>query len=418
MSARREEDPMDKARPARAVGDERGMALVLALMVLLVLTVIGAALMANVTTETKIAGYKIRDTQSLAVAEAGVQEAMLRIRNGDFVDDLNPRNVTFIYDAAAGSIPVSGTDTTSLATLQPAGQYLGYSSANKNPMVLTIKYKTRGGTILRYDDTATPKINTATGNPIFVIESTGRTGNAYRKLYTEVTRSRVNVLARAAVAADVGISFKGNIKVCGHDHMMSTNSPTAPPACDGVAYHVSPNTSHTSCLPGAWSQNNIGQQGAPTVQGSPVNTQTYQTGFYSGPWDCLGMTQNDFWAWVGTPHATEPAAPLGIYYLDDDGVKQNQSGDYSYNGGDGEGLLYVDGDLGLNGSFTYKGLIYVEGDLTINGNCWILGGLIVKGKSTVKIANGSAIVLYSSEAISQKISRYGGNMRTIAWREL
>ncbi len=46
------------------------------------------------------------------------------------------------------------------------------------------------------------------------------------------------------------------------------------------------------------------------------------------------------------------------------------------------------------------------------------GGLIVNGKATVKIANGSAVVLYSSEAIAQSISKYGGNMRTIAWREL
>jgi len=71
----------------------------------------------------------------------------------------------------------------------------------------------------------------------------------------------------------------------------------------------------------------------------------------------------------------------------------------------------------LNGNFTYRGMIYCEGDLTINGNCWILGGLVVNGTTAVKIANGSAIVLYSGDTISQKISKYGGNLRTIAWRE-
>ena len=405
-------------RAARRRGDERGMALVLALMVLLVLTVIGAALMANVTTETKIAGYKVRDTQALAVAEAGVQEAMLRIRNGDFVDDLNPRNVTLIYDAATGSIPVSASDTTSLPTLQPAGSYIGYSSAGKNPMVLAIKYKTRAGQIMRYDDTASPKINTATGNPIFVINSTGRTGNAYRQLYAEVTRKRVNVLARSAVTANVAIQFQGNIKICGHDHLMATPVQTAPPACDAGMGSWWATTAHGTCLPGAWSSNNITEKGSPTVQGEPSATQTFQNGFYSGPWDALGMTQTDFWSWVGGARSTEPAVPQGIFYLDNDGVKQNKSGDFAYNGGDGEGFLYVDGDLRLNGSFTYRGLIYAEGDVTINGNCWLLGGLVVNGKTIVKIANGSAIVLYSSESITQKISKYGGDMRTIAWREL
>jgi len=417
MSAHNEEDRMNAGRPIGLARDEQGMALVLALMVLLVLTVLGAALMANVTTETKITGYKLRDTQSLTVAEAGVQEAMLRIRNGDVVDDLNPRNVTFIYDAVTGSIPVSGADTASLATLQPAGTYLGYSSANKNPMVLKVKYKTRGSSILRYDDAAVPKINTATGNPIFVIESTGRTGNAFRTLYAEVTRNRVNVLARAAVAADVGISFQGNIKVCGHDHVMATPEYTEPMLCNG-AWHVAPNTTHTSCLPGAWSSSTIGQKGAPTVIGDPVASTPNQVGFYGGPWDALGMTQTDYWSWVGTALTTAPLNPQGIYYLDNDVVKQNKSGDFAYNGGNGEGFLYVDGDLWLNGSFTFKGLIYCEGDLFINGNCWLLGGLIVNGKTTVKIANGSAIVLYSTEAVTQKISKYGGNLRTIAWREL
>jgi hypothetical protein len=44
------------------------------------------------------------------------------------------------------------------------------------------------------------------------------------------------------------------------------------------------------------------------------------------------------------------------------------------NGVDGEGLLYIDGDLNLNSNFSYKGLIYCEGDITVNGNAWVLGG--------------------------------------------
>jgi Tfp pilus assembly protein PilX len=406
-----------ESRPVRPrpASDERGMALVLALLVLMVMTVIGAALMANVTIEKKIAGHKARDTQAIALAEAGVQEAMLRIRNGDVPDDANPRGVTLIYNQVAGSLPASGADTTSLATVQPTGSYLNYSSASKSG-VLTVKYRTRGSSILKYDENAATKINTATGNPIWIVTSTGKSGSATRTIYAEVTRSRINVLARAAVAAQVGIEFKGNINVCGHDHRMDTPVMMAPPQCnDGT--HWAP-TIHTSCLPGAWSADSITKTGSAAVQGEPSNMQQHQTGFYSGPWDVLGMTQNEWWAWVGTPVGAEPANPRGIYYLDNNGLKQDATGNFHYNGGDGEGLLYVDGDLRLNGNFTYRGLIYCEGDLDINGNCWILGGLVVKGKSKVKIANGSATILYSSEAIQQKISKYGGNLRTLAWREL
>ncbi len=418
-----EKDASAMAKPSTKVPPgnrphQEGMALVLAIMVLLVLTVIGAALMANVNTETKIAGLKVRDTQALTIAEAGIQEAMLRIKNGDVPDNLNPRNVTMIFNQAAGSIPAVGVDTTALATLQPAGAYLGYSTATKNQNTLSMRYKTKMGVIQRYDDTANPKINTATGNPIWVVTSTGTAGGSARTVYAEVCRTKFNILAKGAVVANVAISFKGNIKVCGHDHRADTPTNVGPPSCDAGIGNWWAGTVHGTCMPGAWSTNTATTQGSPTVQGEPAAMQTYQTGFYSGPWDVLTMAQSDFWPWVGTPLSVEPSPPVGIYYLDNDNVRQNKSGDFSYNGGDGEGFLYVDGNLRLNGSFTYRGMIYCEGDLFINGNCWILGGIVVNGKTTVKIANGSAIILYSGDSIQQKISKYGGNLRTIAWREL
>ena len=402
-----------KSDPAPGRAGQEGMALVLAIMVLLVLTVIGAALMANVNTETKIAGLKLRDTQALTIAEAGVQEAMLRIKNGDVPDNLNPRNVTMIFNQVAGSIPTVGTDTTALATLQPVGSYLKYSTAAKNNSTLSMHYKTKMGVIQRYDDTANPKINTATGTPIWVVTATGTEGSSSRTIYAEVTRTRFNIMAKGAVTAQVAISFKGNISVCGHDHRSDTPNDVYPPTCD--TYWTA--TVHSSCMPGAWSSDTLTTQGSPTVQGDPAK-KTFQNGFYSGPWDALTMTQNDFWSWVGSPRVTSPSPPVGILYLDNDNVKQNHSGNYIFNGGDGEGFLYVDGDLQLNGNFRYRGLIYCEGDLTINGNVWILGGLVAKGQHSVKIANGSATILYSGDTIQQKLSRYGGNLLTIAWREL
>ena len=422
MSGRKGGTEMERKHEADTMSgkrmDQEGMALILALMVLLVLTVIGAALMANVNTETKISGLKVRDTQALTVAEAGVQEAMLRLRNGDVPDDLNPRNVTVIFNQVAGSLPPVGADTTALATLQTAGSYLNYSTAYKDPMMLTMHYKTHNGVIQRYDEMANPKVNTATGNPIWVITSTGMSGTSGRTTYAEVCRARINVQVRGAVAANVGIQFKGNINVCGHDHRADTPVNTYPNTCD-LLWHAPPsNMVHTTCMPGAWSTKDATTKGSANVQGDPIPMKTYQTGFYSGPWDVFTMTQPDFWSWIGSPLSTAPNPPKGIYYLDNDNVKQNGSGDFTYNSGDGEGLLYVDGTLRLNGNFTYRGMIYCEGDLFINGNVWILGGIVVKGKSVVKIANGSAIVLYSADAIQQKITKYGGNLQTIAWREM
>jgi len=415
---------------------EKGMALVVALLILLALTVLGSALMLSVNTESRIAGAQLRDTQGLGIAEAGIQEAMLRIRNGDVPDNMNKRQVTLIYEAPSGSIPVSGSDTTSLSTIQPAGSYLGYAGATKklsqgstsDLTALTIRYKTRitPGTppdtqIVRYDDTVNPKYNTTTGSPVFQIVATGTKGTASRSVVAEVTRTKFNILAKGAVVAKVSIAFKGNISVCGHDHVYATPTGTTVgnggSQCEG-GYHVPPNTVHTSCMPGAWSENSITEQGSTNIKGNPDKSAGPQTGFYSGPWDCVGMNQADYWSWVGA-YQTSPAGgvPKGIYYLDNNSTKQDQSGTWAFNGGDGEGFLYCDGDLQLNGNFTFKGMIYCEGNLSINGNCWILGGLVVKGNQPVKIANGSATILYSADAIQQTLSKYGGNLRMLTWRE-
>ncbi|MEP7027472.1 MAG: PilX N-terminal domain-containing pilus assembly protein [Candidatus Eisenbacteria bacterium] len=400
-------------RPART--GEEGMALILALLVLLVLTVIGAALMASVNTETKISGYQLRDTQAMSIAEAGVQEAMLRIKRGDVPNDSNPRRVTMIFNQVAGSLPSVGTDTTALATLQPSGAYLAYSTATKNALsTLRVQYKTRGGAILKYDDAANPKINTATGNPIWTITATGTKGSAMRQVYAEVTQSKFNVMVKGAVATNVAIQFTGNIQVCGHDHLMSTPPQTGPNTCH-TSYHA-PNP-HTTCLPGAWGSSTVSQNGSSNLFGDPVPSVQNQTGFYSGPWDAVGMSQADFWAWVGAPQSGTPNPPNGIYYLDNNNIKQDATGSWHWTGGNGEGFLYIDGDFKGNGGFTFKGLVYCEGDFDVNGNCWILGGLIAKGKTTIK-SNGSAIILYSSDTIKQMLGKYGGNMRTIAWREL
>ena len=77
----------------------------------------------------------------------------------------------------------------------------------------------------------------------------------------------------------------------------------------------------------------------------------------------------------------------------------------------------VDGDLSINGNFNCRGLIYVGGDLKINGTCWVLSSIIVRGKTTIKIANGDCTILYSLPAIQETLNRYGGNMVTLSWFE-
>jgi hypothetical protein len=398
--------------------DERGIALVMAMMVLLAMSLLAVLLMISLQVETKIAGHSARHSAALNIAEAGVAEALSHIRNGDFPNNMNPRTVGQVYLVPFGSVPGCGADTFPVATGQVGGQWLNYSTASKDTNALTVKYKTdpTGAVIYRYDPNINPPVNPNTGFPIWVVTARGQKGDDVRRIRTEVIQKPFNITVNGAMSAKLGIDFSGNSAICGYNHRMDTPNQTngVHPGGPCVAWEIG-----SGDLPGSWSEQNVTSGGSSSQSGNPVNNRDSQgTGFYSGPWDALGITQSEFFSWVGAPVAIAPVTPNGIFYLDNNAIHQDQSGVFAYPGGNGEGLLYIDGDATINGNFNYRGLIYIEGDLHINGNVWILGGLIVRGKSRIKIANGSCVVLYSRDAIQQNIAKYGGQFMTLSWTEL
>jgi len=414
--------------------DERGMALVMALLVLLTLSLLMVVLLNTVSTDTKLAGHGIRESKALNYAEAGVAEACARIRNGDIPNFLsgNPRRIAVIYNCAAGSVPALGVDSIGLATAQPPGQWLTYSSAVRDPNnQLTVTYKTNAARtiIYRYSNLMNPTVNVISGLPIYVIQSTGRDGGDRRTIVAEVIQKPLQVVMHGGLVSQTDIKFTGNAVTCGYSHRSDT------PAGTGSAGRLGAGgcAENLAAVPpqwelgnpaadqaGAWSSGAIDQGGAGQPFGSPAMSQGNGNGaFYAGPWEALGMTQAEFWAWVGTPINGLPGAANqnGIFYLDNNGTHQDATGGWNYNAASGSGFLYVDGDLHLNAGFTWRGLIYVEGDLDLNGAAWILGSIIVKGKGQTKF-NGGSTVLYSYDAIQEYITKFGGKFTNLSWREL
>jgi Tfp pilus assembly protein PilX len=410
--------------PGKAAAGERGIALVMALMVLLAMSLLSVLLMVSLNVETKIAGHSARHAQALNVAEAGVSEVLERIRVGDVPNNMDPRMVAQIFLAPAGSVPVVGADTVALPTAQPAGQWLDYSTATKTQDVLTVQYRTDSLRTLihRYDPTANPPIQSSSGFPIFRIQSTGKRGQEYRRIVADVIQRPFNVNMKGALAANVNVFFTGEATICGYNHRMDTPTYKGEDGRSGVdGCNENPALTQWELpwgsLTGLWTTGDIGPGvGAQNAEGTP-DEEEFQAGFYAGPWEALGMTQAEFYQFVGPPKAVAPNPPEGILHLDNNAIGQDQSGSYIYNNSSGSGFLYVDGDLTLNGEFSYRGLIYVEGDVMFNGRAWILGGLIVRGKSTL-INNGEATLLYSADAINLSLAKAGGRFVTLAWREL
>ena len=400
------------------LNDEKGVALVIAMLVLLVLTLLGIVLMASAVVNRKVAGHDLRSTNALNVAEAGVSEAMGQLRNNAaLLNTANPRATAQIFLAAAGNVPALGTDSVGVATGQPAGAWLNYSTAARSADALTLRFKTDPARTLiyKYNPGLNPAINTTSGLPIYQVESTGIVGSARRSVLAEIIQKPFVANVKAALAADRNITFNGNAVVCGYNHSADTpmwygeNGRAGANTC--VPYETA-----LGNLPGSWSSGTTTSGGASTRAGNPAYVDN-QTGFYAGPWTMLGMTQANFQSWVGGPLGSVPGNLNGILYLDNNTTVSDQSAAYGIHGGNGEGLLYVDGDLTLNSSFTYRGLIYVEGDLKMNGQAWVLGGLVVRGKTSIT-QNGGSTILYSSDAITRALSQYGGQFVTLSWREV
>jgi hypothetical protein len=398
---------------------ERGAALVIALLVLLVVTVLGVMLMMAQTISRRTVGHNLRTTDALNVAESGVGEALACIRHGDIaLDTANPRAVAQIFLANSGSVPqLGGPDSVGVGTKQPAGSWLAYSTAQRSPDALTVRFKTDAArsVIYKYDATRTPKINTVSGMPIYEVTATGITGTARRTVVTEVIQKPFYANAKAALTAGHDIDFIGNAVVCGYNHSADTPTDAGKnrrgnnPDC--VPWEIG-----TGNLPGAWSTGAINPGGGSTQTGQPSGNLGGQPGFYAGPWDAFNMPQADFLSWIGAPITAVPSTLKGIFYFDNNSTIGDQSASIGIHGADGEGLLYVDGDLTINAGFVFRGMIYVEGDLTMNGQAWVLGGIIVKGRGSVR-QNGGATILYSSEAIARALAKYGGQFVTLSWRE-
>lgn len=158
-----------------AVCNERGIALVAALLVMIVLAFLGAAIIFTSSTDVKISGYSTKSTQAFMVAEAGLANSINYIRaNPAWGPDLN-QNGSTADDAAAwatesqGSINLGGTN----------GAY-----------AMTVYDET--GTKGRSNNSTRADKYTALGSGDVLLEATGTVGGVVR---------RVGLVVRTSITA-------------------------------------------------------------------------------------------------------------------------------------------------------------------------------------------------------------------------
>ena len=83
----------------------------------------------------------------------------------------------------------------------------------------------------------------------------------------------------------------------------------------------------------------------------------------------------------------------------------------------GSGILFVNGDLEINGKAIWRGLIYVEGSVKITGGPWILGAIIVRGDQAPSFGGGNPAILYSRVGLQRALESVFG-YEVLSWKEL
>ena len=413
-------------------GDDSGAALVVALLMLLGLAAMGMAAIMISSTDFVVAGNQRQNSIALNVAEGGLAEAIHRLglQPGttvnvggndidasifDPADPPDPNWTARIFLTSPTAAPAGAGNTLHTGTLQAAGEYLEYASATDPAEAITISHKLRDfdgdGTneVTLYDPSRVPPENPQTGFPVERIQVRGRHGQSQRAIMADVIRFPINPSVFSALQADGEVDLRGNVTVCGHNHRIETppgtQLPNCSPAWDDAAGHL-PAVMTTG---GA-----VSTRGSTDLLGSPGPTSTSATNSFRSLAESLGLTQDELQEILSRADRNDFSGPqpwTGITHI---------QGDASVNGGSGEGLLYVEGDLQLRGNFQWKGLIYVEGQFRNTGTTWVLGGVMARGGGNIVAVDfgaGTPAVLYSRQALIQSLTA-AMDYVVLTWKEI
>jgi hypothetical protein len=434
--------------------NEKGIALVLALMMTLVLSMLAASLMYNIVNEKKLTANQMRYSEALAISRAGMYEAMARLASvdpslkigQDLTQPITPSWECYIFSDAPGSAP-SGVTYEFEQTVQTTGDILDYTipyATGFDPAeVLTVRYKRQdrngNGTIdnnseVYFYDYKTKQIILGQTNPefrpVFEIISTGRVGTTRRTLITELVVPKLNMGAKAAVRSGVAIRGNGTVDVCGHDHLMTTPAFTEPPNCfpalsgqpsgwhvtRNPSLHPDPNPSTNTectasgCLPGGESNDTISEYGVKKKFWGNPDVILFSSSPVPEIWEIMGMTEAECNA---LDWGTDLSPVNGFVKIENAGSNIHLPVSANH-----YGVLWVKGSLQVQGKTAFKGLIYVEENFINVGTPWILGAVCTKGQTETTL-NGTINILFSSGMLEQVItSATGMSMQIVSQREV
>ena len=384
----------------RILQDERGIALAVAIFALVVVGALVAGAFFAGTQEQRVADNQRRVQQSFGVAEAGVTEQLVtwttvNNRRGVYWASAAPRDSIVVRD----TIAPGGT-----------GRYAGtvYRVGTSLFLVDVIGRDTRsaGGTV-------------------------GAGGGARQRIGLLTRLAPVEFDIRASLTTQGGVNVQGNAAVNGFDQ-----NPTGWASCGlpGMPMAGVRDQGGTVTTGG-----NGMVTGSPPVMNDPTLHDTNFTQFRGTSYAQLAAKANV--TLPGGNYKTEPVAngatcdrsvltnwgdgdnplaPCGDYF-----PIIHMTGNTTLNGVQGQGILLVDGNLDVQGSYQFYGIVIIQGDLSTAGGgsteAHFWGGVMAKNANlSVQNITGRATMNYSSCSIlnALQMSSTPAMMRSRGWVQL
>ena len=409
-------------------GDEKGMALPIALAYLALLTLAGTTAVISITTDTKITANYKANVKAFYVAEAGVQEARQR---------LNPTSV----DDPIEDPYFDSDDWQSIfwgARIRPTAEGDSYSPTtswwwayNNVPSLQTgmdytvvIRHKgyetgsvwywgDKDGELKRHTDENRNHPN------IYLIKSEGTADGAFTRVEVEAVKVPfIKDIKGALYYEGISANIGGDAtKIDGGPDKWGIVTPwedyEIDPLIIGAGAEV---TGRLDDEEDDVDPNFRDHQLDLNVQlmadffetcadfSYDVNSTTHTASTTPGPGDGWGTPI------LSVPECTDDAC--NIVYYDTNGTSITLSGGVS-----GCGILVIDGNLTVNGDFSWYGTIVVTGDLTFSGDGEqeIQGAVISGGSVAVTTTTIGLKIFYNSDATTYHTENHA--LCILSWKE-
>ena len=392
---------------ARRLREEKGIALVLVMLLLLLVTLIGIDALNTSTYDIRISANERASVQAFYVAEAGINEFIGRFRNGatNEIADRDPSNPN--WRILLAKYPGRGATR------------IGYVSGDSNS-IPSLQNQLDFGVEIKHEIDGANQVVKSGGFPVYILTSYGSTADGGNKVLEVGLVKGPDYDPPAALYSEMPVHIHGNSAyINGNDGCGTTNKP-------GIA------TTTATTPP-------IAETGNPSVNGSPpkvtqastppptklplremVNYLKGDANFkynYSSDQTLTGYP--DSWGTSISDDTTVPityTGPMNIVYFNMSEDKTIKFAGESR----GAGILLVEGNLEIDGGFTWYGIILATGAVAYTGSGQknVTGGVMAGESATAGIEIGeNAGILYCS-AVSKRLKEVIPPLKITRWREI